>query len=74
MADKEGKHGIQGKTSIVSLLLALEANYYVLATASSWSRVINELRTNVINSLCGDCTYYVDVGASNDRRPVHDQW
>ena len=46
---------------MVALLLALEANYYVLTTQSNWSRLINELRVNRINKLCGDCTHIADI-------------
>ena len=36
----------------MNLLIAMEAKYYVITTASNWSRVINALRKNVKNYLC----------------------
>jgi hypothetical protein len=43
------------------LLVALEANYFVLTTASNWSRLMNELRKNVLDPSCGDCTRMIDL-------------
>ena len=40
--------GRLGYNSLLALLIALEADYYVLTTASNWSRLINELRLNVV--------------------------
>jgi hypothetical protein len=42
-------HGATGKTSLVSLLLGLEARFYILTTGSNWSRLIDELRRNKVN-------------------------
>jgi hypothetical protein len=55
---------LQGRPAIsalVSLLLSLEANYYVLTTKSNWSRMINELRQAVIDPRCGNCTVMTDL-------------
>lgn len=48
--------GASGKISLVELLLAMEAKYFVLTTGSNWSRLMNELRTNVVDVACGNCT------------------
>lgn len=40
--------GRLGYNSLLALLIALEADMYVLTTASNWSRLINELRLNVV--------------------------
>lgn len=41
--------GATGKASMISLLIALEARAFVLTTGSNWSRLINELRTAVLD-------------------------
>jgi hypothetical protein len=56
--------GKPGLWAMGSLLLTLEANYYVLGTTSNWSRLINELRKNVIDPRCNHCTVIVDVAPS----------
>ena len=55
-----------GLQSLAALLLSLESNAYVLTTASNWSRLINELRKNVIDPRCGNCTQMVDL--------LYDEW
>ena len=55
-----GKAGLQ---SMGALLIALEANRYVLTGRSNWSRLINELRQSVVDSRCGNCTTMLDVTA-----------
>jgi hypothetical protein len=50
-----------GKASIIALMMALEAKYYVLTSGSNWSRLIDELRRNVVNHVCGNCTVMVDL-------------
>jgi hypothetical protein len=55
---------LQGRPTIsalASLLVSLEANYYVLTTKSNWSRMINELRLAVIDPRCGNCTVMRDL-------------
>lgn len=49
----DGKAGLQ---SLGALLISMQANRYVLATGSNWSRLINELRKNIIDPRCGNCT------------------
>eukprot|EP01031_Cornospumella_fuschlensis_P027246 gene27246-32916_t len=53
--------GATGLASLVSLLIALESKFYVLTTGSNWSRLINELRVNVVDVRCNNCTYMVDL-------------
>ena len=53
--------GSAGLESLASLLIAMEANRYMISTGSNWSRLINELRKNVIDPRCGNCTRYVDM-------------
>ena len=53
--------GPSGRNSLIALLLAMEAKYYVLTTGSNWSRLMNELRTNVVDVACGNCTHMVDL-------------
>lgn len=50
-----------GKASVAALMMALEAKYYVLTSGSNWSRLIDELRRNVVNHVCGNCTVMVDL-------------
>ena len=50
-----------GLEALAALLVSMEANYFVLTLASNWSRLINELRKNVINPRCGNCTAIVDL-------------
>ena len=54
----------EGKSSLwalASLLVALESNYFVLTTKSNWSRLMNELRKNVIDPRCNGCTRMIDL-------------
>ena len=46
---------------MVALLLALNARYYVLSTASTWSRLINNIRLRVVDRECNGCTDMVDL-------------
>lgn len=57
--------GSSGLSSIISLLIGLEAKYYLLTTGSNWSRLLNELRLNVVDSRCGNCTHMVDLNNDN---------
>ena len=62
----EKLHGRIGLIALGSLLVALEANDYVLTTASNWSRMINELRKGILNPRCNDCTRLIDLRASEN--------
>jgi len=53
--------GRAGLVALGSLLVALEANSFVLTTKSNWSRLMNELRKNVIDPRCGNCTWVIDL-------------
>lgn len=53
--------GRAGLVALGSLLVALEANYFVLTTRSNWSRIMNELRKNVLDPSCGNCTRSIDL-------------
>ena len=58
---------LRGKIGLValgSLLVALEANDFVLTTASNWSRLINELRKSVLDPRCNNCTKLIDLRPS----------
>jgi hypothetical protein len=53
--------GESGLWALGSLLVAMEANYFVLATKSNWSRLMNELRKNVVDPSCNGCTKMIDI-------------
>jgi hypothetical protein len=53
--------GRAGLVALGSLLVAMEANDFVLTTASNWSRLMNELRKNVLDPRCNGCTRMVDL-------------
>ena len=55
------KADIQGAWSLITLLLSLESQYFVLTTASNWSRLVNELRETITDVDCGGCTDVVDL-------------
>jgi hypothetical protein len=56
--DLQGK---PGPAALGSLLVAMEANDFVLTTASNWSRLMNELRGSILDPECGNCTLLVDL-------------
>jgi hypothetical protein len=53
--------GRAGLMALGSLLVALEAKYFVLSTKSNWSRLMNELRKTIIDPRCGNCTKMIDL-------------
>ena len=53
--------GRTGRIALGSLLVAMEANDYVLTLESNWSRLMNEIRMNIINPRCNSCTLMIDV-------------
>jgi hypothetical protein len=53
--------GRAGLINLASLLVGMEANDYVLTTASSFSRIINSLRTNIVDPRCNNCTRMMDL-------------
>ncbi len=54
--------GKAGLWALGSLLVAMEANIFILTTASNWSRLMNEIRMGIVNPRCNDCTTMVDLG------------
>ena len=54
-------NGKTGLWSLGSLLVAMEANAFVLVLSSNWSRLMDELRRNVLNPRCHNCTLMVNV-------------
>lgn len=57
----EFRSGPNGLSSMGALLLSMQSNYYVLATTSNWSRLINELRAGIVDPRCGGCTKFIDL-------------
>ena len=53
--------GKTGLWSLGSLLVAMEANAFVLVLSSNWSRLMDELRRNVLNPRRKGDTFIVDV-------------
>lgn len=55
---------LQGKAGLYalgSLLVAMEANDFVLTTSSNWSRLMDELRRSILDPRCGNCTSIIDL-------------
>jgi hypothetical protein len=53
--------GRAGLVALGSLLVAMEANDFVLTTKSNWSSLMDALRRNVIDPRCGNCTTVIDL-------------
>jgi len=53
-----GRYGLE---CLASLVLAMEANHFVLTTGSNFSRLMNELRSNVLDPRCNNCTTFIDL-------------
>ena len=53
--------GRSGLLALGSLLVAMESNSFVLMTKSNWSRLMNEIRTQLIDPRCGNCTRVIDL-------------
>jgi hypothetical protein len=53
--------GRAGLVALGSLLVAMEANAFVLTTKSNWSTLMNHLRKTIVNRQCGNCTTAVDL-------------
>jgi len=60
---KMAKHlqGHPGLVALASMVVAMQANHFVLTTASNWSRIMNELRKNILDPRCGNCTKMIDL-------------
>jgi hypothetical protein len=48
--------GAEGTAAFASLVVALEADDYVLTLSSNWGRLMNELRVTIVDRLCNKCT------------------
>lgn len=57
--------GRAGLLALGSLLVAMEADDFVLTTASNWSRLMDALRQNVIHPRCRNCTRVIDLRPGN---------
>ena len=53
--------GRPGLLALGSLLVAMEANDFVLTTSSNWSRLMNEIRISIIDPRCRNCTTLIDL-------------
>jgi hypothetical protein len=53
--------GRTGLESLAALLVSMESNRFVLTRASNWSRLIDELRKNVVDPRCDNCTKMIDL-------------
>jgi hypothetical protein len=63
--------GRTGTVALGSLLVAMEANEYVLTTGSNWSRMMNELRQTILDPRCNSCTKMVDLHPRGGKK---DKW
>lgn len=62
--------GKPGLIALASLLVAMEANDFVLMNGSNWSRVMNYLRKNMVDPRCNGCTRMVDL----NKEPWKSDW
>jgi len=53
--------GSSGRHALISLLLSMEANYFILTTGSNWSRLMDEIRRTILDHDCGGCTDMMDL-------------
>jgi hypothetical protein len=60
-ANAKRTKGKSGLIALASLLVAMEANDFVLTTKSNWSVLMNELLENVVEPRCQGCTHLVDL-------------
>ena len=54
----QGKYGLE---VLASLVIAMQADGYVLTRSSNFSRLMNEIRVSIVNVQCGNCTEMVDL-------------
>ena len=57
--------GRSGLLALGSLLVAMESNDFVLMTKSNWSRLMNEIRNNILDPRCQNCTRLIDLSPSD---------
>jgi hypothetical protein len=62
--------GRAGLLTLASLLVAMEAKDYVLTTASNWSRLMDELRSAILDVECNNCTRMIDLQAPAPNLPI----
>jgi hypothetical protein len=53
--------GRAGLIALGSLLVAMEANNFVLTTKSNWSTLMDHLRKQIIDPRCDNCTEMIDL-------------
>lgn len=53
--------GRSGLLALGSLLVGMESNDFVVTTKSNWSRLINEIRKNILHPRCQNCTRVIDL-------------
>ena len=53
--------GRAGLESLAALLISMESNRYVLTRGSNWSRLMDELRKNIVNPRCNNCTKMINL-------------
>jgi hypothetical protein len=58
--------GKPGLWAIASVLVAMESKYYILTLSSNWSRLYNELRKNIVDPRCNNCTVMMDLGGGGE--------
>lgn len=65
-----GNHGVltarqskgrMGLVGLASIIVAMEANMFVLTTKSNWSAMMNFLRTSILDPRCNNCTRMIDL-------------
>jgi len=54
-------NGKAGLLALGSMLVAMEANDFVLTTKSNWSQLMDELRRAILDPRCGNCTSMIDL-------------
>lgn len=64
----DASKGLLGTQNLASLVIAMEANDFVLTTSSNWSRLMDELRRNVIDPLCNNCTTVIDFNIGEQQK------
>ena len=61
MAQSDAIKGKAGLMALGSLLVAMEANDFVLTTSSNFSLLMEELRRSIVDPKCGGCTSVIDL-------------
>ena len=61
LAQSGAMKGKAGLMALGSLLVAMEANDFVLTTSSNFSLLMEELRRSIVDPKCGGCTSIIDI-------------